>query len=465
MSSGEWTSTAPPSGEAVEREAILFATVMDNPFIPHAPTGKQTAFLATFDREVLYGGAAGGGKTDALLMSALQFAEVSGYAALLLRRTFPELNQDGGIIPRSKDWLFGKAQWNAQEHRWAFPSGASLTFGYLDREDDRYRYQGAAYQFIGFDELTQFTEGQYRYLFSRLRRLEGSRIPLRMRAASNPGGVGHDWVKRRFLSDPEGRAFIPAKLEDNPHLDQAAYLESLRELDPITRAQLLAGDWDAHQGGRFKREWLRYYTRRGAHFWLGDRIYTEDEVRDRFLTVDTASTVKETSKDDPDWTVISAWGTARHGELVWLGCLRLRVEIPDIAPRIAEQYQRHRAQKARVEGGGTQKGVPQLARRQPLANGAFMNVVEVVPKGGDKLERGAELLNMAEAGRVWLPAQDPAFPLEEVEAELLRFTGDPKRDAHDDIWDTAADAANYAAGKAEAKRAGFTPYIMPVKGR
>jgi hypothetical protein len=138
-----------------------------------------------------------------------------------------------------------------------FPSGAKLAFGYLETEADKFRYQGAEFQFIGFDELTQFTETQYRYLFSRLRRLENCPIPLRMRSASNPGGVGHDWVKQRFLTEGPsfGRVFVPALLEDNPFLDQKECEKSLCELDPITRRQYRTGDWSARHGGSlFVRE-------------------------------------------------------------------------------------------------------------------------------------------------------------------------------------------------------------------
>ena len=163
-------------------------------------------------------------------------------------------------MDRSKEWLGGtQAHFNSMEHIWTFPSGATLTFGNLEHEQDKYRYQSAEFQFIGFDELTQFTESQYRYLFSRLRRLEDSSIPLRMRSASNPGNIGHDWVKRRFIDEgtTSGRPFIPAKLEDNPNLDRETYIINLRYLDPITRRQYLNGDWTARHGGSiFKREWF-----------------------------------------------------------------------------------------------------------------------------------------------------------------------------------------------------------------
>jgi hypothetical protein len=149
-------------------------------------------------------------------------------------------------MDRAKDWLSGTAaRWSDKEKTWHFPSGATLSFGYLEHEDNKYRYQSSEFQFVGFDELTQFSETQYRYLFSRLRRLKSSRVPVRMRAASNPGGIGHEWVRQRFLTEKStgDRVFVPARLDDNPHLDRQQYVASLSQLDPITKAQLLAGDW------------------------------------------------------------------------------------------------------------------------------------------------------------------------------------------------------------------------------
>jgi len=177
-------------------------------------------------------------------MSALRYVHVPGYAALILRRTYADLSLPGAIMDRALDWLRGKVDWSAQNKRFIFPSGATLTFGYLEHEKDKYRYQGSEYSFCAFDELTQFTETQYRYLLTRLRRLESSRVPLRMRCASNPGGVGHDWVKARFVDsvDPD-RVFVPARLEDNPHLDQVSYRKALSLLDDTTRRQLEKGEW------------------------------------------------------------------------------------------------------------------------------------------------------------------------------------------------------------------------------
>lgn len=202
--------------------------------------------------EALYGGAAGGGKSDALLMAALQYVDVPGYAALILRRTFKQLALPDAIMARSKEWLSGTgAVWNEQRKQWTFPSGASLTFGHMQHEDTKLDYQGAAVQFVGFDELTQFSETQYSYLHSRTRRLAKSDVPVRVFSASNPGGIGHGWVKKRFPIDgkPRGRTrFIPARLTDNPHLDQPTYIASLSHLPDVVREQLLNGDWGIFEG-------------------------------------------------------------------------------------------------------------------------------------------------------------------------------------------------------------------------
>lgn len=215
-------------------------------YIPHKPTPKQWAFLLLPHREAFFGGQPGGGKSDALLMGALQYADVPGYSALLLRRTYADLALPGALMDRSLEWLVGTdARWNSTTKTWTFPSGATVTFGYLENEKDKFRYQGAEFQYVGFDELTQFSETQYTYLFSRLRRLAGVNIPLRMRSAGNPPMTAEgQWVKTRFVveRDPT-RPFIPSGLDDNPHVDKGAYLEALSHLDSNTYQMLF--DWFA----------------------------------------------------------------------------------------------------------------------------------------------------------------------------------------------------------------------------
>jgi hypothetical protein len=219
-------------------------------YIPHKPTIKQSAFLLLPQREAFYGGEPGGGKSDALLMAALQYVDHPGYAAILFRRTFQDLALPGALMDRAKEWLIGTdVHWADKTKTWTFPSGSTLSFGYLEHEGDKYRYQGAEFQYVGFDEVTQFSETQYSYLFSRLRRLAGSPIPIRMRSAGNPPTTsGGMWVKDRFVinRDPK-RPFIPSGLDDNPHLDRDEYLESLSHLDEATRKSLF--DWFASVEG------------------------------------------------------------------------------------------------------------------------------------------------------------------------------------------------------------------------
>lgn len=268
-------------------KAKLLATVLDNPWIPHDPTIKQAEFLLLDNLEAFYGGAAGGGKSDALLAAALMYVDIPSYAAAIFRKTFADLSLPGAIMDRSFEWLGGTgAKWYNSTHTWQFPSGATLTFAYLDHEQHKFRYQSAEFQYIGFDELTQFTESQYTYLFSRLRRLEGSNIPIRMRSASNPGGVGHVWVKQRFIVEGQekGRPFIPALIADNPYLDQRQYRESLSNLDPVTRLQLEQGDWEVRNaGGKFQREWFEIvddYPKGGTMVRYWDLAATEPKPGD-----------------------------------------------------------------------------------------------------------------------------------------------------------------------------------------
>lgn len=201
-------------------------------------------------------------------MAAFQYAHVPGYSALILRRDYPRLALPNSIMDRARQWLYKTpAVWNAQTKAYRFPSGAVLQFGYIDNPDDRYRYASSEYQFIGWDELTEFRLGPgednpYEFMFSRLRKPASMPVPLRMRAASNPGNIGHRYVRQRFVTDealeslrddrprvfyadPQNRdrAFVPALLNDNPHLDREGYLRNLLHLPAVTRARLLQGDW------------------------------------------------------------------------------------------------------------------------------------------------------------------------------------------------------------------------------
>lgn len=277
--------------------------IYHNEWIRSRPGKKQLLFLMLPQTELLYGGAAGGGKSEALLTAALMYVNEPDYSALLLRKTYAELSLPGALMERAFSWLFGTAaRWRDDRKTWVFPSGATLSFGYLDSENSKYRYQSSEFQFIGFDELTAFRESDYLYLFSRLRKKADSNIPLRMRAASNPGGIGHDWVRERFLRGK--KLFIPATLEDNPHINREKYEESLNKLDLVTRRQLRFGDWEIKAtGNKFRRDWFNVVRDYPADFKSGVRFW------------DFAATEPKKG-GDPDYTV----GTliVEKGGLYWV---------------------------------------------------------------------------------------------------------------------------------------------------
>ena len=229
----------------------------------HPNDGPQTEFLAAAEKDVLYGGAAGGGKSYAMLVDPLRYAHKKNHRALILRRSMPELRE---LIDKSRELYpqaFPGAKFREVEKLWNFPSGAKIEFGFLERDADVYRYQGQAYSWIGFDEITHLpTEFSWNYLASRLRTTDPE-IKTYLRCTANPGGVGSSWVKKRYIEPEEynksfvgtdglTRKFIPAKLADNPYLSEdGVYEQMLNSLPPIQRRQLLEGNWDVAEGAAF----------------------------------------------------------------------------------------------------------------------------------------------------------------------------------------------------------------------
>ena len=225
--------------------------------------GPQTDFLAAPEIDVLYGGAAGGGKSYAMLVDPLRYAHRAAHRALILRRSMPELRE---LIDKSRELYpqaFPGCKFREVEKLWNFPSGAKVEFGFLERDADVYRYQGQAYSWIGFDEITHLpTEFSWNYLASRLRTTD-SEIKPYLRCTANPGGIGAHWVKKRYVtpmipnesfegSDGLSRKFIPARLEDNPYLSyDGRYEQMLQALPEVQRRQLLEGNWDITEGAAF----------------------------------------------------------------------------------------------------------------------------------------------------------------------------------------------------------------------
>jgi phage terminase large subunit-like protein len=269
------------------------------PYSPHQPHPKQRAFLELDAQEVLFGGSSSSGKSDGLLMAALQYVDHPSYSALLLRKREVDLFKNNAIGDRAKKWFAGTAAiWDSSLTGFRFPSGATIGFGHLANMKDRAGWKGPDYQMIGVEELTEWDEGDYVFLFSRLRSTD-PKVPTRMRANTNPGDVGHEWVWERFVRyatqsgtglgyddwrggtrggspvfespasaqviamakrlgvHAQGAHFVPAFAEDNPSVNLAQYMMNLAKLDPVEFAWYGEGDWNARPSGKvFQREWF-----------------------------------------------------------------------------------------------------------------------------------------------------------------------------------------------------------------
>jgi phage terminase large subunit-like protein len=448
--------------------------VLENPWIPDTIktglTPRQAEFLCYEGREALYGGAAGGGKSVALLVAALQYIDQPGYTALLLRRTYKQLAKSDSILSKAKEWLLPLkskgVRYNGDEYKFTFPGGQTLEFGHMDTENAKHNYQGGAWAFVGADEATQFTGPMLAYPRTRQRRPAGSPIPIRWRGGSNPGGVGHEYVKARYVKAADGtcpatpeRQFFPATIDDNPNLDREDYVRQLLDagVDVVTLEQLLKGNWDAVPGGRFLRDYfLHRWTRRGDYLNLqrpGENQVRTPVIWDlrRFMTVDPAASAKNTS----DWTVAGHWGATRQNELILLDAVRFQARVPEIVPRLLAVWQQWRKpQGVWIEAVAANNAVYELARDTP------MPARRLDPLGQDKLVRATPAINLAASARIWLPVSGsvPGMPLDEIEAELYRFTGDDKVDDHDDAVDMVSYAARVLAEDDEG-RGGIAPKV------
>jgi len=277
-------TTVIDKGDLTDLPAAVADLVEDSEVVFQPNPGPQEEFLSAGERDVLYGGAAGGGKSFALLADPLRYCHNPNNRGLLLRRTLDELTE---LIDKSRQLYpkaFPGAKFRESKSTWHFPSGATIWFTYLDKDKDVTRFQGQAFNWIGIDEITQYpTPYVWDYLRSRLRSTDPElQQHLYMRCTANPGGVGGWWVKKMYIDGtPENKAypafdldtgkpfvwphnhekagqplfyrkFVPARLTDNPHLMADGQYESmLRSLPEVERKRLLEGDWDVAEGAAF----------------------------------------------------------------------------------------------------------------------------------------------------------------------------------------------------------------------
>ena len=399
------------------------------------PSLTQKVFLKTTAQEVLFGGAAGGGKSSALLMAALQYVDVPNYSAILFRRTYADLALPGALMDRFRDWIsnYEDIHWNANQYTATFPSGARITFGYLNNSQDYLRYKGSEFQFIGMDEVTEIREADYRYLFSRLRRPSTgplSQVPLRMRAATNPAP---NWVRQRFLVEgsDKGRIFVPSKLTDNPGIDPDSYRAVLAELDPIERKRLEFGDWWATTiGSMFDR--TQFEVLEPAE--IPD--FNKDTEIVRFW--DLAGTEPSPSYPDPDWTV-GCLGAMHEGIFYVLDVRRIRAKGDRV-----EKFIRETAEEDGPEISIMMEQEPGSAGKNLIDQYARYVLVGYDFKGqrstGDKETRAKPMSAAVANGNVRLLRGN--WNTDYID-EMSAF---PEANVHDDQVDASVHAFNLCAG-------------------
>lgn len=416
-------------------KVLAYLQPKESDYCPETPSLTQKVFLRTNSIEALFGGAAGGGKSSALLMAALQYVDIPSYSAILFRRTFADLALPGALMDRFKLWMtvYDDVHWNANSYVATFPSGARISFGYLNNTNDYLRYKGSEFQFIGMDEVTEIRENDYRYMFSRLRRPASgplSQVPLRMRAASNPAP---NWVRQRFIVEgkSQNRIFVPSLLTDNPGIDAESYRQALSALDPVERNRLEFGDW--------------WSTSLGTLFDRTDFVLIDPSDVPQVTSAarairfwDLAATEPSSSNPDPDWTV----GTLMlfdQGIAYVLDVRRIRARGEKIEQLIAQTaYEDGHAVSIRMEQepGSSGKALIDQYARYVLPGYDLIGM----RASGDKVTRARPFAAAVANGNVrvvrgtWLTDW------------LDEFASFPEARVHDDQVDSAVGAFTYLAG-------------------
>ncbi len=405
-----------------------------------------------------------------------------GFSGLYLRRKGTNLKKGAdNIIARSYAYfvpLGGK--YNEGDKTWTFPNGSAIEFGSMNYESNKRDFQSAQYHRIAFDEVTEFTETQYTFMFTRLRKQVGFPIAVGVRGGTNPGGIGHAWVKRRFVTKeaiaamagmdwrtetpqgfvfeaPDGRIFLPARLADNPHIDQEDYARRLTlRVGPILRARLLNGDWTITEDSIFDVGWLRYYMQEGfllnpMNSSLEELLETgiNDRSMRRFVTVDTAGTSRDKAREQkgkpPSWSCAAVWDTIAHNNKQWLflrDMKRDRVGYRDLERMVVSAIEEWEVPECWIENAHF--GPALYDRMKDLCPGLKLNMASTqwgIIKGTGrpgKVERSTTLQTMMEDGRLFLPYAENSW-LPDFEDEILGWTG------NEDETSDQIDVGSYAA--------------------
>lgn len=464
---------------------------------PLEPTPRQREFLELSKtcEEILYGGAAGGGKSEALLMWLAEGVKIPSYCGIVFRRTYAQLEKSNESLVAKSQRMYRAlgGKYNAGGHFWRFPSGARIEFGHLQHAMSIYDYQGPSYHRVAYDELTQFTEEQYTYMFSRQRATVDFTLKMGTAATANPGGAGHGWVKRRFISqqalttlrgldyrEPSkpgtifhigDRAFIPARLADNPFIKFDEYVKNLQKQNPVDCERLLNGDWSIAEGLIIPEDWLRYYATKGDHIVVldVDRKPTLNVIDSRacrrFATIDTAGTSQDKADEArgkaPAYSVVAVWDHWRQRDLLCLRHVyRARVAWNELKVEAARALQTWGVKESYVEnahfGQPLSDELRALGLRCELIGPTIPNMADGYR--GAKLERAvcSGLVTRCKEGKLLLPNDlaDPPAWLFEYLAELTAWSGHP-----DEVCDQI-DATSYAAYKVKQSSGG---HWAPIK--
>lgn len=458
--------------------------------LPKQPHAKQLEFLSIKAEEVLFGGAAGCGKTESLLMWLAEGVGIKGYNAAIFRKFQTDTKDDESALIAKAAQLYPAIGGKLTGFRWTFPAGSSIIMEGVAHEHALLSKQGKEYHRVAFDELTHFTEQAYDFVtLTRVRKVKGFPVRCGSRASANPGGPGHIWVKERFIPDkaikeirnlevseptPYGMVYwsgpdvcyVPARAADNPSLDVADYLKRMRRnRNPVMLARMMNGDWGIAPEGLIKDHWLRYYTMRDRMIDLlvslrapdGGILHTDQVLKSfheqecrRFMTVDTAGGMDQItaeSKGKPaSWTVVGVWDSRFINNLPVLILRHLwrdRVGFTDVGRKLMSLCSEWHPHRVRVED---KTMGPDLYN---MLKGKIP--IDLIPTGTkDKVTRAAPLMNMLEEGRVYLPKWENSWRII-LETEWLGWQG--LKEETNDIVDMSAyaaiEAGKYGSGMIE----------------